>query len=241
MKILLRLSRLHPVFDYAELIATAWACVLGLAFLLALLWPASAAAADTPEPPDTSVPSCWPSRYKYLPIGGTGTPVETVTTSAGTGYTYRCPDGSTPWKVVRSTWSGPNSSDLLAEAMTYPSIADAASALWHKYDTPKYLCPPSTVCDQAWIDLADATKAKAAAVAPLPPEWVVAKNGSYTTRPAYTSASGMLGAASGRATVIPTTACNCASPIKVGTSTYCTFTGAPSASIVALCSKAAAP
>jgi hypothetical protein len=64
--------------------------------------------------------------------------------------------------------------------------------------------------------------------------WTVAKNGTSTTRPAYTLTPTGLVASSIRATV--GAACDCTAPyVKSGT-TYCPFTGAP-ASIVAVCSK----
>ncbi|MBX9795130.1 MAG: hypothetical protein K2Y02_12600, partial [Burkholderiaceae bacterium] len=66
-------------------------------------------------------------------------------------------------------------------------------------------------------------------------KYAVAKNGTSTTRPAYTITNNVvIGTATGRATV--GAACDCAKPFTSGTTKYCTFVGAASPDTMAVCS-----
>lgn len=63
----------------------------------------------------------------------------------------------------------------------------------------------------------------------------VTKSATGSTRNAYTPSGGVLGPATGQATV--GAACDCSAPVKIGLTSYCTFAGAASASQVTVCTK----
>jgi hypothetical protein len=81
-------------------------------------------------------PSCLPSGFSGIAIGGAGSKVVMVNTTAGFGVVYKCPDSSVVWYATLKTYKGPSVSSLLSEAVTYPSYGEAITAMWGKYDQP---------------------------------------------------------------------------------------------------------
>lgn len=82
--------------------------------------------------------SCWPSSYGPMQFGGTGSPVVSGKFSTYSWWSWRCPSGMVIAKVVADDWKGPGLGELLREAAAYPTMIDAAAAMWTKYDVGPY-------------------------------------------------------------------------------------------------------
>lgn len=212
------------------------------ALILALA--ASAAHAQTIAPPDTWLPSCAPSSITMagmsIPIGGSGTPVVIVKTAYGTGYTWRCPDNSLPYKLIAADYTGPSVSDVLSQALSYQTPIDAIKALWHKYDTTMYLCASATPspCEAGWVDLDERTIYASFQIPKfVAPAWIVAPNPlSTTTPPTRASFAVVNGVRSfgSAGTVAVGSACDCSAiSLTEGSTTFCSV--APSR--VSVCTK----
>lgn len=101
-------------------------------------------------------PTCLPSKIGYTVINGSGSIAVITHTAAGSGVSYRCPDGTVVWYATLNSYQGPNAMSLLNEAMTYPGYTQAVAAMWAKYDKP------GSGAD--WNDLVTKTKAAGAAI-----------------------------------------------------------------------------
>lgn len=101
-----------------------------------------------------------------------------VSTAAGTGFVFRCPNADVVWYAVLNSYQGPSSAVLFTELVSYPTYLDAVTSMWGKYDAP--------ASGPWWDDLVTRTKAAGFAI-PI----TVPKNGTATTRPTYPVVNGV--------------------------------------------------
>jgi hypothetical protein len=185
--------------------------------------------------------------FQCLPyeIGGSGGPFYVVSNADGRAIWWRC--GSMVRTVATLgdymppiTCSSPikEFQNALASVVSGDYLAAFTVAL-QKCVTPTPIGSPDYVKLNALFDLASADAKR---VYPPPVLWVVAKNSTLPTRPAYNiSATGSLVPSAVRAPV--DVACDCKKPLVKGTSTYCVFVKGPTGPVeysvaeVALCVK----
>ena len=165
-------------------------------------------------------PACWPSE-----AGGSGSVAVFKQDGTHRALVWLCCDA---YQCRYAGFAGPRSafaSDWLAQGQSARFGADAdRAALWARTVTAP------TVKTGA-VPVNDAARAEVAQRHPAP-KWIVAKNATYTTRPAYPIADGIRSSVStARADV--GAACDCSLRSVEGSSVYCGV----AAGTVALCSR----
>jgi hypothetical protein len=172
--------------------------------------------------------------YQCLPLPtSTSTGLSFGTGSAGQAVWWYCkrPDGRWSANVGAATWGWISGASLIAEARASASLAEFNKAALRLAKTP--MEDPALL--PVWCPHFAAILDGRPASDPPPSTWTVAKNGIYSTRPAYTQIGNLLSTTTGRATV--GAKCDCAKPLAFATTTYCTFAGALAATTVAVCTK----
>lgn len=158
---------------------------------------APVATATGPMPLTSAIPPCWPSSAFGVPIPGAtgstlywgkvGDPMETGST--GSWYGWRCPPnaaGNVPLvaKLMRKAYKGPSVMTLVDEALTYPKLTDALTAMWAKYDAPCAsvgVTPELLATCEAEMQLLSA--AARIGLAPPPPPPLPVPSGTWAVAP----------------------------------------------------------
>lgn len=164
-------------------------------------------------------PACWPAEVP----GGTGSTTVVLQIAEGMSFVWKCPDGKLYYRAVLLSYTGPGTGALFAEALTYKSPTEALAALWSKYDTPG--------SGPAWDTLTEKTIAAGRAAFGGKPAFIVAKNGTVTTRPAFAVVAGKRSFSSTNRALVGS-ACDCAAlKLTEGSTTYCQV----ATNLVAIC------
>ncbi|HEU4621640.1 MAG TPA: hypothetical protein VFS42_05405 [Burkholderiaceae bacterium] len=194
--------------------------------LVAVLFALMATRAHAQTPP---VPPCWPST-----IGGQGSQVFVLTNSMGPIACWYCRESATSmrWYGVYPSWGqlSPDWGQVLASILDAPKRTEAAAGVWAKY------IGSNTDATMRMHAESFCTSKASAAVLPAAPtvaQWVVAKNGTYSDRPAYPYVNGVRGSVSTERVAVGAS-CDCALAKSVSsTNTYCAVLNR--SNLVALC------
>lgn len=158
-------------------------CMTALALLIAFASPSAVAqqVVSLPEPACRPTPAGTGTYAKHGQVAG-----------VGRWHYWWCP-GQFEWRLeVVYELDGYR---LVHPDTTGMTLAQTFSAYWQANAT----IPPT---DPRAKPLYDAARAEAAEAPPAPPRWIVTRNGTYTTRPAYPFTDGVRGMTStARATV----------------------------------------
>jgi len=221
-------------------------CRMKIVLLTCLSMLASAASADPQNPcnvPQPNVPAYYTDwqkgtsnvRCAPAPVG-TGTLPYIRANQAGMMVWMWCPSGNT-WALSRvaATWAWLSTNNVVADGAAIAASADPIAALNAGLNKNVSLPMGDPSLTPVWCPYeAQVWASKPADIVPPPPPppagvWLT--SGLST----YSSVNGALGLFAGLGAKGRT--CDCTVPIKVGTSIYCTFTGASKPSIVAACTK----
>jgi hypothetical protein len=157
-----------------------------------------------------TAPPCWPSS-----VGGSGSATLSNSNPTGHWVGWWCPDGK-PYGVAA----------LRSYSIKHPpartNIADTLAAYW-ALNVGEYVMAMRPLYSEMFFALPEIQ----------PPQWTVAKNGSYPTRPAYPVAGGVVGTKEAARAPVGQP-CDCSAPINRGSATYCAAPP-PNAALVTVC------